>query len=138
MEITHRQAFYITSLQAMVATASADDDLLEEGLANARALTETERFFARNPRVIGSLEDYVSDCPPGHNRGVELRHDMMSRQCELAERYQFACLPGLGMRNPEIWRAAGNMFSGTANVKGRTSYVILKDSSLADRLGLGG
>jgi hypothetical protein len=134
MEVTHRQAFYKSSFEAFYRATLGTHDCLEEGLANARALAETEKMISRSAAIIRALEGYVRHSPLGYNRGVDIREDMKSHECDFAEKNHFASLPHLGKKNPEVWRATTHMFYGTANVKSRVNYILPKGSPLAHRL----
>lgn len=133
LELTHRQPLYKKGFEELYASTLGKVSCLEEGLANASALTDTCRRF-RDPNIARALEGYVLDSPPGYDQGVNLREDFQSARCEFAEQNQRICLPRLPHKDPDVWRSAPHMFDGLANIKSRVNYVIPRGSRLAGRL----
>ncbi len=106
---------------------------LEEGLANALALIETEKKM-HNDAVDAALTKIVSASPPGYDQGGVIRPNYADIRCSFAEENQHACLPHFPKRSPDIWYTAPYMFNVIANIKSRVNYVIQRSSPLVKRL----
>lgn len=133
LELTHRMPMYKTGFERFYQLTLNTDLCLEEGLANASALSHRSAW---DGIVDKALEDYVLNSPPGYSKGVEIRNgDLLATvRCQFAENNQRFCLPHLPGKNADIWRTAPHLFHGIANIKSRVNYVVQRDSPLAARL----
>lgn len=133
LELTHRKPFYKTGFERLYQKTFGTVDCLEEGLANASALGDSNKKM-RDHAVDDALKGYVRDSPPGYDQGLRILGAFHPVRCSFAEENQHICLPLLPAKHPDIWRAAPHMFNGIANIKSRVNYVIPRSSPLAARL----
>ena len=133
LELTHRKPFYKTGFERFYQKTSMTVDCLEEGLANASALSECNKKF-QHSILDCAMEGYVKESPPGYDQGVKIRREFLSVRCRFAEANQGICLPLLPSKNPDIWKTAQHMFNGISNIKSRVNYVIPRSSAFAKRL----
>ena len=133
LELTHRRPFFKTGFERLYQATIGTKACLEEGLANANAL-EKVRKAMKNPEIEGALVSYVRDSPPGYDQGELFRPDMLAVRCQFAEENQNLCLPHIARKNPDVWRAAPQMFTGIANINARVNYVIPRNSPLLQRM----
>jgi hypothetical protein len=133
LELTHRKPFYKTGFERLYQKKFKTADCLEEGLANASALSDSHEKL-KDGVVKAALEGYVLDSPPGYNQGVRIRGEFLSERCRFSEENQQICLPHLPSKDPKVWGAAPHLFDGIANIKSRVNYVVPRTSPLAARL----
>lgn len=133
LELTHRRPFYKTGFERLYQKMIGTEQCLEEGLANASALADSNKKLSDSV-INAALEEYVLDSPPGYDQGVRIRKDFHPQRCAFAEENQEICLPHLPVKHPDVWRTAPHMFNGIANINSRVNYVIPKSSPLAARL----
>ena len=133
LELTHREAFYKTGFSQYYRQTAGTADCLEEGLANATALSESLNRL-RNPKADKALASYVTESPPGYDQGNKVRRVFKRVRCEFAEKNQRICLPRLPSKSPEVWSVASHLFDGITNIKSRVNYVLPCSSPLVARL----
>ena len=133
LELTHRKALYKGGFAQHYRRRLGTAECVEEGLANATALTETKKRL-RNQKADKALVAYVAESPPGYDQGNRFRRVFEKVRCEFAEENQRVCLPHLPSKNPEIWKTAPHLFHGIADIKSRVNYVVPRSSPIAARL----
>ena len=133
LELTHRKPFYKTGFERLYQKTFLTDACLEEGLANASALKDSDSKL-KDSAVNKALEAYVLANPPGYDQGVRIRGQFQPVRCEFAEENQRICLPHLPGKDPSVWRTAPHMFNGITNIKSRVNYLVPRSSSLSGRL----
>lgn len=133
LELTHRRPLYRTDFERFFQSTFQTDACLEEGLANATALKETNNLMT-NPTLDRALQAYVADCPPGYRQGQKIRRRFAGVRSRFAEENQHACFPSNPKKNPAIWQTAPQLFTGVANIKARVNYLIPRTSPLVARM----
>lgn len=133
LELTHRKPFYKSGFERFYQRTIGTVNCLEEGLANAVALSDTLNS-TKNKDVDCALVDYVKDSPPGYDQGEVIRGNFFSVRCNFAEENQQICMPHLPKIHSDVWRTAPYMFNGISNIKGRVNYVIPRSSPLLARM----
>lgn len=87
LELAHRTPFYKTSFVKHYLDTANTDACLEEGLANASALDNSERKVKGKkvkrytPAALQALQEFVQESPPGYRLGVAIADDFMNVRC---------------------------------------------------------
>ncbi len=141
LELTHRKPLYKDAFESYFQSVLGTDECLEEGLANASALIETNKRMSKkvgrknviNEQIDNALKNYILDSPPGYDQGERIANDFNNIRHIFSEANHKACFPRLSKKDPQIWATTQYMFNGMGNIKSRVNYVIPRNSPLTKR-----
>lgn len=132
LEMTERMPRYKEGFQEAFDEQYLTEDCLEEGLANAHAYRETQKK-TRNPILMKALATMIVESDPGYNRGIEFLNRFANHRNDMSEVYFGVCFPRRKTLLSRVWQTMGHLYHGISNIRGRTNYIIRRDSPLLER-----
>ena len=138
LELTQRIPIYREGFEKFYQMTVGTDICLEEALANASALENTERALKRHPlknRIIDVLREYILLSPEGYRKALDyLGTNFKKGLYLLSEKSHGVALPLAPTCDSMVWSSSTHMYDPIANIKMRVNYILPLNSPLADRL----
>lgn len=144
LETTHRTPLYRKPFENLYRDKMRrdPDNCMEEVLASAHGLRLVGKMFPRDKSkrhaAQQAVRDYINISPPGYRRSnaFEKSSKFQTAQDEFAEENHRASFPSAQAVAAMTWRTNPHAFTGMGRINSRISYLIPRQSSLAQRAGL--
>lgn len=148
LEVAHRRRVFIPGPRRLCNLQRGTDAWMEEGLANAFALEESDRALelavksgrasaVQRQCIVKALSAWILAQPPGYRRGVELRGQFSCQRNTFSENCLRSALKRLPPCDPALWNSFAYAYRGIANVTSRVNYIYHASGAEARRWPLG-